>query len=45
MFVINGQQKRDLLEQAAEDGAKSQYPVGQVLDRITVPVDIYCLVE
>lgn len=44
MFVISGQDKRDLLEQAAEDGAKSKYPVGQVLDRITVPVDIYCLV-
>ncbi len=45
MFVISGQQKRDLLEQAIEDGAKSQYPVGQVMDRIIVPVDIYCLVE
>jgi 6-phosphogluconolactonase len=45
MIVISGQQKRDLLEQASEDGNKSAYPVGQVLDRITVPVDIYCLSE
>jgi 6-phosphogluconolactonase len=45
MIVISGQNKRDLLEQAAEDGAKSAYPIGQVLNRITVPVDIYCLVE
>ena len=45
MFVISGQEKRDLLEQAAEDGKKSRYPVGQVLDQITVPVDVYCLVE
>ena len=45
MFVIAGQDKRDLLEQAAEDGGKSEYPIGKVLDRITVPVDVYCLVE
>jgi 6-phosphogluconolactonase len=43
MIVISGQEKRDLLEQAAEDGAKSPYPVGKLLDRITVPVDIYCM--
>lgn len=45
MIVIAGQDKRDLLEAASEDGKKSPYPVGQVLDRITVPVDIYCLAE
>jgi 6-phosphogluconolactonase len=45
MFVISGQEKRELLEQASEDGAKSAYPVGKVLDRISVPVDIYCLSE
>jgi 6-phosphogluconolactonase len=44
MIVISGQEKRDLLEQAAEDGAKSPYPVGKLLDRITVPVDIYCMI-
>jgi 6-phosphogluconolactonase len=45
LIVIAGQEKRDLLETAAEEGKKSPYPVGQVLDRITVPVDIYCLTE
>jgi 6-phosphogluconolactonase len=45
MIVISGQKKRDLLEQASEDGAKSPYPIGKVLDTITVPVDIYCLSE
>lgn len=45
MIVISGQQKRGLLEKAAEDGAKSAYPIGKVLDRISVPVDIYCLSE
>lgn len=44
IVVISGHQKRDLLEQAAEAGGKSEYPIGKVLDRITVPVDIYCLV-
>lgn len=43
MIVISGQERRDLLEQASEDGGKSTYPVGKLLDRITVPVDIYCL--
>lgn len=45
MIVISGQDKRDLLEKAAEDGAKSAYPIGKVMERITVPVDIYCLSE
>jgi 6-phosphogluconolactonase len=45
MIVISGQQKRELLEQASEDGAKSVYPIGKVLARISVPVDIYCLSE
>jgi 6-phosphogluconolactonase len=45
LIVISGQEKRDLLETAAEEGKKSAYPVGQVLDRITVPVDIYCLTD
>jgi 6-phosphogluconolactonase len=45
MIVISGQEKRDLLEKASEDGAKSPYPVGKLLYRITVPVDIYCLAE
>jgi 6-phosphogluconolactonase len=43
MLVISGAKKREVLEKAIEDGAKSAYPVGRVLDRIEVPVDIYCL--
>jgi 6-phosphogluconolactonase len=43
MIVINGAKKREVLEKAIEEGVKSAYPVGRVLDRIDVPVDIYCL--
>ena len=43
MLVISGAKKREVLEKAIEEGAKSTYPVGRVLDRIEVPVDIYCL--
>lgn len=43
MLVISGAKKREVLEKAIEEGAKSAYPVGRVLDRIEVPVDIYCL--
>ena len=43
IIVISGAQKREVLEKAIEDGAKSTSPVGQVLERITIPVDIYCL--
>ena len=43
MFVISGAEKQQLLEQAIEDGKKSTYPVGRVIDALTVPVDIYCL--
>jgi 6-phosphogluconolactonase len=43
MVVINGQTKKQLLEAAIEDGAKSQYPVGKLFHQLTVPVDIYCL--
>lgn len=43
MLVISGAKKREVLEQAIEDGAKSAYPVGKVLEKITVPVDVYCL--
>jgi 6-phosphogluconolactonase len=41
--VINGADKRKVLETAIEQGGKSTYPVGRVLDKIVVPVDIYCL--
>ncbi|MEY4870513.1 MAG: hypothetical protein RIS11_1707, partial [Pseudomonadota bacterium] len=43
MLVISGEDKQQLLEKAVEDGAKSTYPVGRVIDAVTVPVDIYCL--
>ncbi len=43
MIVINGAEKQQVLEQAIEEGAKSAYPVGRVIDALTVPVDIYCL--
>jgi 6-phosphogluconolactonase len=43
ILVISGARKREILEKAIEDGAGSAYPVGRVLDRVTVPVDIYCL--
>jgi 6-phosphogluconolactonase len=43
ILVINGAQKREVLEAAIEQGSKSAYPVGRVLDKIVVPVDIYCL--
>ena len=43
ILVISGAKKRAVLEKAIEEGAKSAYPVGRVLDRIEVPVDIYCL--
>jgi hypothetical protein len=32
-----------VLEAAIEQGSKSIYPVGRVLDKIVVPLDIYCL--
>lgn len=43
ILVISGSEKREVLETAIEQGGKSAYPVGRVLDKITVPVDIYCL--
>jgi 6-phosphogluconolactonase len=43
ILVINGAEKREILEAAIEQGSKSAYPVGRVLDKIAVSVDIYCL--
>lgn len=43
MLVMSGAKKRAVLDAAIEEGAKSAYPVGRVLDKITVPVDIYYL--
>jgi 6-phosphogluconolactonase len=43
MLVISGATKRQVLETAIEQGAKSSYPIGRLLEKVTVPVDIYCL--
>jgi 6-phosphogluconolactonase len=43
MLVINGAEKRKVLDEAIEGGAKSTYPIGKVLDRVSVPVDVYWL--
>ncbi len=43
LIVCNGAEKKAVLERAIEEGGKSAYPVGQLLDKITVPVDIYWL--
>jgi 6-phosphogluconolactonase len=43
MLVISGAKKREVLEAAIEGGSKSAYPVGRVIDKVSVPIDIYCL--
>ncbi len=43
LLVFSGSDKRKVLDKAIEDGAKSHYPIGRILEKITVPVDIYCL--
>jgi 6-phosphogluconolactonase len=45
ILVVSGTKKREVLETAIEQGAKSAYPIGRVLDKISIPVDIYCLDE
>lgn len=42
IFVLKGADKRAVLDQAIAEGELSQYPVGRVIDKITVPIDIYC---
>jgi 6-phosphogluconolactonase len=41
MIAVTGQAKRDVLEQAIEQGASSPYPVGRVLADVELPVDIH----
>lgn len=41
MIAVTGQAKRDVLEQAIEQGASSNYPVGRVLADVELPVDIH----
>ena len=41
LITITGQQKRDLLEQAIEDGHSSKLPIGRVLAEAEQPIDIH----
>ena len=43
IVVFTGTDKRAVFDKAVEEGGKSTSPIGQVLHRIAVPVDIYCL--
>lgn len=41
IITITGQDKRDLLEQAIEDGQSSKLPIGRVLAEAEQPIDIH----
>ena len=41
LITIKGLKKRDLLEQAIEDGHKSKLPIGRVLAECEQPIDIH----
>ncbi len=41
LITITGQAKRDLLEQAIEDGHSSKLPIGRVLAEAEQPIDIH----
>jgi 6-phosphogluconolactonase len=41
IITITGQEKRDLLEQAIEDGQSSKLPIGRVLAEAEQPIDIH----
>ena len=41
LITISGQKKRDLLEQAIEDGHSSKLPIGRVLAEAEQPIDIH----
>jgi len=41
LITITGQKKRDLLEQAIEDGHSSKLPIGRVLAECDQPIDIH----
>jgi 6-phosphogluconolactonase len=41
IITITGQEKRDLLEQAIEDGHSSKLPIGRVLAEAEQPIDIH----
>ena len=41
MVVIRGQEKRDVLEKALEQGPLSSYPIGRVLADVDAAVDVF----
>jgi 6-phosphogluconolactonase len=41
LITLRGQAKRDLLEQAIEDGQSSKLPIGRVLAEVEQPIDIH----
>ena len=41
LITVTGQQKRDLLEGAIEDGQSSKLPIGRVLAEAEQPIDIH----
>jgi 6-phosphogluconolactonase len=41
MIAITGQAKREVLEQAIEQGASSSYPIARVLAEAELPVDVH----
>lgn len=43
MIVCSGAAKRKILDDVTEGGNANAYPVGRVLDKVSVPVDIYWL--
>ena len=43
MLVFKGADKRAVLDEAIALGEVSPYPIGRVIDKITVPIDIYCM--
>src|SRR5690349_16107663 len=41
LITVRGQEKRDLLERAIEDGQSSKLPIGRVLAEVDQPIDIH----
>ena len=41
MIMVTGQDKRDVLERAIDQGASSAYPIGRILADAELPVDIH----
>ncbi len=43
LIVCSGAKKKAIMDQVADVGGKSGYPIGHVLDKVAVPVDVYWL--